>query len=146
MIPLSCAAASAPRDLAGDLQRFVGPERAGLHAVGERLALDQLHREERRLARFLEAEDAGDVRVVERGQQPCLALKASEALRVGDERDGEDLDRHVASELQVSGVIDLAHATGAQGGKDFERAEALAGGQGHRGCGHSTRTALSFSG
>ena len=68
--------------------------------------------------RALEAVDVGDVRVVERGEQLRLALEAGEALRVGGEGRGQDLDRDLAPELRVGGAIDLAHAAFAELGGD----------------------------
>ena len=43
---------------------------------------------------------------------------------------GQDLERDVAIQLRVARAIDLAHAAGAEGGEDFVRAEARAGGEG----------------
>ena len=37
---------------------------------------------------------------------------------------GQDLDRDDAIEPRVAGLVDLAHAAGAEGGEDFVRAEA----------------------
>ena len=56
----------------------------------------------------------GDVRVVERGEQPRLAVESAQPVGIAAEERGEDLDGDVASELQVSRAIDLAHAAGAE--------------------------------
>ena len=44
----------------------------------------------------LEAEDRGDVRVVELGEELRFALEARQALLVLGERRRQDLDRHLA--------------------------------------------------
>ena len=64
-----------------------------------------------------------DVRVIQRGEHLRLALEAREAIGVGGERVGEDLQRDVATELRVARAIDLAHAAGADRGDDLVGAE-----------------------
>ena len=63
-------------DLLRDGDRLVDRDRAALQSLGEILALHHLHGEEVRgravgERRALEAVDVGDVRVIERGQQPA---------------------------------------------------------------------------
>jgi hypothetical protein len=50
-------------------------------------------------------------------------VEAVAELRVGGKRFGQDLDRHVAIEARVAGLVDFAHAACAEGGLDFVRAE-----------------------
>ena len=57
------------------------------------LALNELHHEHADTVGFLETVDVSDVRMVQRGQGPGLALKPRDPLRVGGERIGQDLDR-----------------------------------------------------
>ena len=64
--------------------------------------------------RFFQAVDRGDVRMIERGEQACFAREPRAALRIGHERPRQDLDRDVATELRVTGAIDLAHAARAE--------------------------------
>ena len=66
--------------------------------------------------------------MIRRVERLGLALKTGDALRVGDEGVGQDLDRHVAPEFRVAGAIHLAHAAGAERRQDLVRAKACAGG------------------
>ena len=68
---------------------------------GQILALDKLHDERADITRLLEPVDDRDVGVVQRGQGLGFALEPREAIRVGGERLGEDLDRDVAIEPGV---------------------------------------------
>jgi hypothetical protein len=56
---------------------------------------------------MLEPVDRRDVRMIERGEQLRLALKARESIVVRRERIGQNLDRHVALEPRIAGAIDL---------------------------------------
>ena len=60
-----------------------------------------------------------------------FTIEAIAELWVRGERLGENLDRDDAIESRVARAIHLAHATRAEGGEDFVRAEASACGQGH---------------
>lgn len=62
---------------------------------------------------------------------PGLSLEAAEALGVGGEGGGEDLDSHVALQPRVPGAIDLTHAPGAEGRQDPVRAKLRARHEGH---------------
>ena len=90
----------------------------------QRLALDQLQDDRRLAVGFVEAVDRGDIGVVQRREQLRLALESRDAIRVGHESVGEDLDRDVATELGVARAIDLAHPAGAEWRDDFIRPEA----------------------
>ena len=68
--------------------------------------------------------------MVERGEEAGLALEAGEALRLGGEGRGEELDSDVAAELRVGGAVHLAHPAGAQGRHDEVGSEPGLGGKG----------------
>ena len=110
-------------DLAGDRDRLVDGNRAALQALREILALDQLHGDEVDRsptveARALEAVEVGDVRMVERGEEPAFALEPGESLGIRRESLGQELERDLAAELRVGGAVDLAHPTGPEGRGD----------------------------
>ena len=65
------------------------------------------------------------------GQDLRFPLESSKPLGVLGKRCRKDLDRNLSIELGVGGAIDLAHATGAQGGDDLVGAEAGAGRERH---------------
>jgi len=69
--------------------------------------------------------------VMQLGQDLRFPLESSKPLGVLGKRCRKDLDRNLSIELGVGGAIDLAHATGAQGGDDLVGAEAGAGRERH---------------
>jgi hypothetical protein len=60
-----------------------------------------------------------------------FALEAGQSIGVVRERRGKDLQRDVAREPRVARSPDLAHSARSEGGLDFVRAQACAGGKGH---------------
>ena len=106
-------------NLSGDGQRFVNRDRPARDALREILALDQLHHESLHAVGVLEPVDRGDVRMIQRGEDFRFALKAGQAVGVGCERRWKDLDGDVTLQLRIARAIDLAHAPGPKGGKDF---------------------------
>jgi len=68
---------------------------------------------ERLFALALEPVDGGDVGVVERREEPRLALEPREAVGVGGEGGREELERDVATEFGVARAVYLTHAPGA---------------------------------
>jgi hypothetical protein len=61
--------------------------------------------------------------MVQRGGRAGFLLEAAEAIGVGSERRGQDLDGDVAPEARVSRPIDLTHTPRANGGEDLVGAE-----------------------
>ncbi len=99
------------RDLQGEVQRLLAGKRAARQPLLQVLAVDELHRQERRAVRLVDAVDPGDVRVVQRREQLGLALEARQPLGVAGERLGQDLDRDVAVERRVDRLPDDPHPT-----------------------------------
>ena len=123
-------------DLLRDRERLVDGDGPALQPFGQILALDQLHRQEVRgravgERRALEAVEVCDAGVVEGREDLCLALEAGEAVGVGGECLGQELESHVAAELRVGGAVNLAHPARAERRDDLVRAEAGAGGERH---------------
>ena len=56
-------------------------------------------------------------------------LEAGKPAGIGGDLLGEDLDRDVAPELEVTGAIHLTHASHANRVEDFVRAEPRSGGE-----------------
>ena len=75
--------------------------------------------------------ERADVRMIERGDALRFALEARPELGIGREGGRQHLDGDGALEAGVAGLVDLAHAAGADGADDLVRSEARAGGQGH---------------
>lgn len=114
-------------DLFGDRERFVDGNLPLRDAIGQRRPFDELEDQRARL----EAVDAGDVGVVQRGENLGLARESGDALGVGRERLRQHLERDVAVERGVAGAIHLAHAALPEGGEDLERPETRSGVEGH---------------
>ena len=95
--------------------------------LAQRLALDPLHREERAAAALADVVDRDDVRVVEGRRRSRLVLEAGETLAVGRQRLRENLDGDEPAEARVPRLVDLPHATGADGRQDLVRPETRAG-------------------
>ena len=77
--------------------------------LGERLAVDVLHRHERTAVVLADVVDVHDVRMREPRGEPCLAEKARAQLVVAREILGEALQRDGAVELDVAGEVDDRH-------------------------------------
>ncbi len=123
-----------------DVERLPQRRRLRLQEVPQRVALDVFHRDERLTGGGLtERVDDADVGMVERGGRARFLLEASRARVVGAEVAGEDLDRDLASELEVAGEIDDAHAAGAELPADLVATELRSRGEGHWGCGDYMR-------
>ncbi len=65
------------------------------------------------------------MRVIERGEQPRLALEPREPLAVRGNRRGQDLNRHVPVELRIAGAIHLTHPADTQQRANFVAADSL---------------------
>ena len=110
MMPFSCAASSASAiccAMCSASTSGIGPR---LEAIREVFALDQLHHQRAAAAGFLEAVDAGDVRMTERGEHLRLAVEARHAVFVVREVLGQQLQRHVAMQARVGRAEHLSHA------------------------------------
>jgi hypothetical protein len=90
-------------DLPAGVDRAVGAQAALLAQHGGEVgAVDVLHRQVQQPVDLAGVVDRDDVRVLEGGGDPRLALEAlAEALRLGVLR-GDDLDRGAAPELRCS--------------------------------------------
>ncbi len=96
-------------DLHRHVERVLDRQRSAREPLRQVLAGDELHRDEALAFRLVQAVDRGDVRVVQRREQACLALEASHALRLGGDSLRQDLDRDVALELRVARPPHDAH-------------------------------------
>ena len=58
----------------------------------------------------MNAVDRTDVWVIERRQQSRFPLEAGATIRIGRPRSGQTLERDVAPERRIAGLVDFAHA------------------------------------
>ena len=112
----------------GERQRELEESRqrqaAGRNQRVERLALDELHRQETDAVGFLGRVDGDDVRVIEGGDGAGFAREAFEPRRIAGHVGRQHLERDVAAEPRIVRAIHLAHAACAERGDDLIRADA----------------------
>ena len=101
-------------DLDPDLEELPELEGPAPDPLGQRLALEQLHRDEVLALVLVDLVDRADAGVVERRGGARLALEALERGRVLRHLRGQELQRDVAAELRVLGLVDDAHAAAAE--------------------------------
>lgn len=104
-------------DLGGDGKSPV--DRHGRpHAGAQRLALDVLHHKVGHALLLAEVQHRHDVRMVEPRDEPGLLLEAADEARIQGSGRKQDLDRDVALESQLMGLVDDGHSSLAQLGDD----------------------------
>ena len=122
-MPALCAKRQAGADLFEEeifsVQREVSPL---LDDVGERFALDVLHRDVRPVVLLAAGVDRDDVGVAQRRRRARLAEEAVHDFLVVDFL-ADHLDRDLAIELGVAAQIHRAHAARADLPDDFEDAD-----------------------
>ncbi len=102
-----------------DVRRLVrGQATEPLEHRREFLAPDVLHREEVEPLGLADVVDAADVAVRNLSRDPHLPVKARERRAVRRERVGQKLERDGLFELQVLGLVDLAHPAAPQEADD----------------------------
>ena len=124
-MPFSCAASSASASwcairsanehgtgLRGSVGAGLVVRRGGSRRddLRQRPTEHQFHHERLNAGGLLQPIHVGDVRMIERGEQPRLSLKAGAPRWIGHERRGQDLDRDVAAQFGIVSPVDLAHA------------------------------------
>jgi hypothetical protein len=114
------------RNLMHHAERLVRRDGPASDPFGKRLALDQLHREEIRALKFLEAVQRGDVGMVQRRQRLRFAFETRGAVAISREGFRQQLDRDAASEPRVARPVHLSHTAGAEAALNFVLAQGLA--------------------
>ena len=77
---------------------------------GGRFTLDELHRKIRKAAGLARTENRDDARMVQSRGETGLVHEARDALRVASEDARKHLHRDTASERNLLGLVDSAHA------------------------------------
>jgi hypothetical protein len=111
--------------LRGNGQCVGNSDPAAGDALGQRLAVDQLHDQCANAIRFLATVNRRDIRMVQRRQDARLSLEARQTCGVVGKRLWQDLDGDVAAQARVTGAIDLAHPAGADRREDFVNSQAV---------------------
>jgi hypothetical protein len=111
--PLAWAAAERLGQLDGDVDRSGrGQRAAGREALGEGLALEELHHEVGAGLVWPEIEQRDHARVTDAGDRARLGAEARHRLGVADQALVEKLDGDRPAEVDVLAAEDLAHAAG----------------------------------
>ena len=110
-----------------DARHLIERQAAPVDQGVQRLARDQLHRQEVRVAVLFDRVNGDDVRVVQRGQRARFAPEPLDAIGVGGHVRGKDLEGDVAPERGIRRPVDRAHAAAADEALDRVAAEARAG-------------------
>ena len=83
-------------------------------AVLQRLALEQLHGDERPPSCFADVVNRADVRMIQRGSSARFAPESLDCLRILGNVFGQKFQGDVAAEARVLGLVDHAHAAAAK--------------------------------
>ena len=102
----------------GDRDHLLDGKATGWNQPVQPLPLDDLHRQKVHATVFFDGVHRDNVRVIEGGGGPGLALEARKAFRIARHVGGQHLDGDVAPELPVAGAIHLAHSAFAKFGDD----------------------------
>ncbi len=113
----------------GDIHESREAYRPACDLLLQRLSLEQLHREKRRIA--ADVMNGADVGVVERGCGTRFALEAFKRQLGYRCSAWQDLDGHHTPETRVRRPIHLTHPSAAERRDDLVGAEARAGSQRH---------------
>jgi hypothetical protein len=130
--PGSVRNAQGRRDLNGDVEGLTRGEPGRGEPSPEGLSLDVLHSDVvLAFARLIERIDRADVRMIEGGRGAGFLLEAENASAITREVRRKKLQRDLAPKPQLGREPHLTHASGADEGDDFVRAEPCARLEGH---------------
>jgi len=118
------------RDLLRNRECLVEWNRSLGYPVRERRPFNQFEDERREAVRFFDTVDGANIWVIQRRKRFCFALKASHALRVGDEQFRQDFERDLPIEPCIACAIYDSHSASADLGRHFVDAKARTGTEG----------------
>ena len=116
-------------EIDGVAQGLVEAEGPAREPIGERLPFAVLHHQEVDAVLVSHVVERADVRMVQRGDRPRLAIEALAPGGIGHVIGPRTLMATDSIEAPVEGAIDLAHAAAAERTSDLVRAEPGAFGQ-----------------
>ena len=106
-------------DLDRDIERALGLQGPTDQDLAELVTADQLHRDERHTLGLADFVDHRDVRVLDQRRGPRFLEHPLAADTIVHEILGQDLERHLAPQVQVARAIHHAHAAAADLLDDF---------------------------
>jgi hypothetical protein len=110
----------------GDLQQIGERHPRFRNVLRQRLAFHELHRDEEEPLVFFDGVDGDDAGMVERGDGAGFAFEAGAPVGVAGRLARQHFERDLASELEVVGEKDLAHAARAERADDAVMGQGLA--------------------
>ena len=114
MMPLVVGRVHGPGQRLDQPRRLAGRLRRAAELPAQAAAVDELQREEGMAVVLADLVDLHDVRVLQRGQCPCLDLKPGHILRGSLRSRRDHFERHDAIQLPLPRLVDLAHASFAE--------------------------------
>ena len=102
------------RHLGAKREHLLHRQRAFGNAVLQRLPVEQFHHHELLALMIADVVERADVRVVQARDHPCFAQEALHDLAIGLGLVGQELDRHLAAEAGVFGLVHHPHAARAE--------------------------------
>src|ERR1700686_1418079 len=121
-------------DSDANLENFVQRHRTLTKALGESLTFEELHDQVVDAIVRADVIEMTNVRMVQRGNGPGLALHALLEFRRRRKMRSENFNRDRAVQAGIQRTVDFPHSAGAQRRLDFIGAEFRARGKGHRCC------------
>ena len=106
-------------DTLGDGQHSIDGQSSRTDQLAQRVTAHHLHHDEADAVLLADIVDGGDVRVVEPRREARLLLEPRPPLGVGGDFGRQHLDRNVAVEPGVGGLVDRTHAALADLGDDL---------------------------
>ena len=103
------------------LEGLAQRKRAMAQPLAQAFAFEQFRDEVRHALVCADVEHDQDVGVVQGAGGPGFLLEAPQAIGIGREAVGQDLDRDLAAEARIARAVDLAHPSGAKRRQDFIR-------------------------
>ena len=102
-----------------DLQRFIDGHRSKRDPIGQRRPFHEFHHQRVQAFVVFERVDAGDIRMIERGEHLRFANEASQTIGVTRHLGKQQLQRHIAIEIEIAGAKHTTHAACADRRQDF---------------------------
>ena len=115
------------RQLPADVDRLGRRQRAAGERLAQRRALEQLGDEIRLIVVGPDVVDREDVGVVQDCGRAGFLLEAAQPNGIAGPERRQHLDRDIAVEPRIARPVDVAHASGAEGGEDLVRTETASG-------------------
>jgi hypothetical protein len=111
--PLTVCRIKCIGDLNAQIEHRLDLQRLATDPVPERLPLQQFHGDEGSPIGLVDFVDSADVRMVQGRGSTSLPLETAEGLLIAGEFVRKKLQRHMATELEVFGLVHHTHATAA---------------------------------